>query len=113
MGSIQDIRGQLRQNKPLRNGSGTTQRPCAQHVAVHHTNNDSMANRSYDNYGIGFSPAAQWNVRFNSDSVGCDPGFGNRVFENVVIRRDNTDGMPRTGELPIKSHTAIILSQDE
>lgn len=104
-----------------------------QHVNVHHVNNNdkviafhrwenggpgddvivvvNMADRSYDNYNIGFPSEGYWQIRFNSDWNGYSPDFGNHPGYNTTASWGSSDGMPFNSNIGIGPYSAIILSQ--
>jgi 1,4-alpha-glucan branching enzyme len=117
-----------------RNWFDTSRGLRGQHVHVHHVNNNdkviafhrwenggprdsvivvaSLSNTGYKSYRIGFPREGKWRVRFNSDWVGYDPGFGNHFSYDTVAHRGKRDEMPCNGNVGIGPYTVIILSQD-
>lgn len=117
-----------------RNWFNNTRGLRGQHVHVHHLNNNdkviafhrwenggpgddviviaNMANRSYDNYNIGFPKAGLWKVRFNSDWNGYGSDFGNHFSYPANAYPGSKDGMLYNGNVGIGPYSVIILSQD-
>jgi 1,4-alpha-glucan branching enzyme len=117
-----------------RNKDGNTRGLCSQFVHVHHVNDGdkvlafhrwdqggpgdsvivvaNMANRSYDNYSIGFPREGLWRVRFNSDYQGYDEGFGNHLGYDTAATPGDRDTMPYHGNVGIGPYSVVILSQD-
>lgn len=104
-----------------------------EHINVHHVNNTdkviafhrwenggpgddvlivaNFANRSYDNYALGFPRAGSWRVRFNSDWQGYSTDFGNQPGYDTWADGDSLDGMPFHGSIGIGPYSVLILSQ--
>ncbi len=103
------------------------------HVNVHHVNDNNkviafhrwenggpgddviivinMANRSYDNYNIGFPCQGTWKVRLNSDWSGYSPDFGSHPRNDTTAGRVDKDGMHYNSSIGIGPYCFIILSQ--
>lgn len=68
----------------------------------------NLANRAYDNYGLGFPREGRWRVRFNSDWIGYSSDFGNHA---------SFDTLSTVGPHALScghrawTYTAVILSQ--
>ena len=117
-----------------RNWFNNTRGLRGRHVHIHHLNNNdkviafhrwenggpgddvivvaNMANRSYDNYNIGFPKAELWKVRFNSDWNGYSSDFGNHLSYRTYAHPGSKDGMFFNGNVSIGPYSIIILSQD-
>ncbi|MFC1716499.1 alpha-amylase family glycosyl hydrolase [Candidatus Poribacteria bacterium] len=117
-----------------RNWHNNTRGLRGQHVNVHHINNEdkviafhrwenggpgddvivvaNMANRSYQSYRIGFPRGGSWKVRFNSDSIGYSPDFGNHPGYDTTANSGDRDGMRYSGDVGIGPYSVIMLSQD-
>lgn len=72
----------------------------------------NMANRSYDQYRLGFPLPGIWKVRLNSDWIGYDPDFTNHPSGEVSAKKGGKDGMACNGHIGIGPYGFIILSQD-
>ena len=116
------------------NDQGLTTGLCGQHLDIYHVNHQdqvlafhrweqggpgdsvvvavNMANLSLDGYEIGFPSPGLWRVRFNSDWVGYDPGFGNHPSHDTTARPGDQDGLPAKGRMGMGPYSVIILSQD-
>jgi 1,4-alpha-glucan branching enzyme len=71
----------------------------------------NMANRAYDSYIVGFPRDGMWHVRFNSDSNGYSPDFGNHPSSDTWSNAGSQDGMPCHASIGIGPYSGIILSQ--
>jgi 1,4-alpha-glucan branching enzyme len=118
-----------------RNWHNNTAGLCGPNVHVHHLNNKdkviafhrwenggagddvivvaNMANRTYDNYTIGFPEGKLWKVRLNSDWNGYDADFGNHFSYHSRAHLGRRDGMLYHGNIGIGPYSVIILSQDD
>ncbi len=72
----------------------------------------NFANRSYDNYTLGFPRAGRWRVRFNSDWQGYSTEFGNQAGYDPTTSDGAQDGMPFNANIGIGPYSVLILSQD-
>lgn len=118
-----------------RNWDNKTRGLSGQNVNVYHVNNTdkviayhrwanggagddvlvlvNFADRTYDNYHLGFPRGGTWRVRFNSDWRGYSALFGDHSSFDVLARADNAaDGMQCGGSIGLGNYTCIILSQD-
>ena len=73
----------------------------------------NMANRSYENYNIGFPRSGFWKVRFNSDWNGYDPDFNNFISNDTEAVRGRKDRMLFNANISIGNYSVIIFSQDK
>jgi 1,4-alpha-glucan branching enzyme len=73
----------------------------------------NFANRSYDNYALGFPRAGLWRVRFNSDWQGYSPDYGNKLGYDTVAGTGSRDGMPFQANIGLGPYSVLILSQDQ
>ena len=116
-----------------RNVHGTTAGLKGQHTNVFHVNDGdkllawhrwdqggtgddviivaNFANVSWPSYRIGMPAAGTWSLRFNSDWVGYDPGYGGWPTHDVQASASPHDGMPASGSLSIGPYTSLIFSQ--
>jgi 1,4-alpha-glucan branching enzyme len=118
-----------------RNWDNKTRGLSGQNVNVYHVNNTdkviayhcwanggagddvlvlvNFANRTYDNYHLGFPRVGTWRVRFNSDWRGYSALFGDHSSFDVLAQADSAaDGMQCGGSIGLGNYTCIILSQD-
>ncbi len=115
------------------NREGNTRGLCAQHIDVHHVNQDRKviayhrwdqagdgdsvviaANFSTEpcrDYRIGLPAAGQWLVRFNSDRQAYDAEFSGLGEAPVTAEPQAYDGLPASGVIELAPYSAIILSQ--
>lgn len=118
-----------------RNWYNNTRGLRGQNVNVHHINNsDKMiafhrwdqggpspgddtivvvncADRSWNDYLIGFPAGGTWQVRFNSDSRFYSTDFGDFGSTAVQANAGWRDGMAYTGSVAIAPYSVLILSQ--
>jgi 1,4-alpha-glucan branching enzyme len=116
-----------------RNWSNTTRGLKGQNLNFHHRNDSdkviawhrwdqggpgddvvvilNFANRTYDNYVIGFPGDGKWRVRFNSDWSGYSSDFSNHPSLDTVAAAGPKDGMPFQAAVGLGPYTAVILSQ--
>lgn len=116
------------------NGNDNTRGLCGHHVDVHHVNDKNkviafhrweqggrgdsvvivinMANRSYDQYRIGFPSPGIWKVRLNSDWTGYNSDFTNYPAVEVTAKKGGKDGMPFNGNIGIGPYSFLLFSQD-
>lgn len=116
-----------------RNWHDNTRGLRGQHINVHHVNDwdkliafhrwadggpgddvivvANFANRSYDNYKIGFPRPGMWRVRFNSDWGGYDAEFGSHLGYDTEAVPGPLDGMPCRANIGIGPYSVLILSQ--
>jgi 1,4-alpha-glucan branching enzyme len=73
----------------------------------------NMANRSYEHYTLGVPRGGWWRVRFNSDWIGYDPGFGEQPTFDTMAWPTTIDGMASAVDIGIGPYTCVILSQDD
>jgi 1,4-alpha-glucan branching enzyme len=73
----------------------------------------NFANRSYDNYALGFPRPGLWRVRFNSDWQGYSPDYGNKLGYDTVAGTGSRDGMPFQANIGLGPYSVLILSQDQ
>jgi len=73
----------------------------------------NLANRSHENYRIGFPRAGRWTLRLNSDAKVYDPEFTDFPSTEVQADGNGMDGMPAGGSLGIGAYTVLVYSQDE
>jgi 1,4-alpha-glucan branching enzyme len=117
-----------------RNFVNNTRGLRGQNIHVHHINNTdkliafhrwqvggpgddtliiaNFANRSYDNYNLGFPREGLWRVRFNSDSLNYSPDFGNHSSYDTYASHGARDSMPFQANIGIGPYSVLILSQD-
>lgn len=117
-----------------RNWYNQTRGLRGQHINVHHINNSdkviayhrweaggagddvvviaNFANRSYDDYLLGFPRDGLWCVRFNSDWMGYGSDFSNHSSFDTLASTSTRDGMPCQANVGIGPYSVIILSQD-
>lgn len=116
-----------------RNMQGRTRGLVAQHINVHHVDNECkiIAFHRYHNGGagddvivvanfanakqsarIGLPRAGIWRRRFNSDLKLYDPEFGDGDVGRVLTEKSKADGMAISAEITISPYTALIFSQD-
>lgn len=118
-----------------RNWSNQTGGLRGQNLNVHHLNNTdkligyhrwgsggpgddvvvvaNFANRSYQNYSLGFPRSGLWRVRFNSDWQGYSADYGNQFGYDTMAGGNSQDGMPCQGNVGIGPYSVLILSQDQ
>ncbi|KAK3614323.1 hypothetical protein LTR56_027326 [Elasticomyces elasticus] len=73
----------------------------------------NFANRSFENYLLGFPRQGRWHVRFNSDWKGYSPDFGGHQTSDVDATTDSVaDGMHCGGSISFGKYSCVILSQD-
>ncbi|HSO28222.1 MAG TPA: alpha-amylase family glycosyl hydrolase, partial [Anaerolineales bacterium] len=72
----------------------------------------NFADKSLENYRIGFPQGGLWKVRFNSDSDHYDAGFGNFAAYDVDAGEPGYDGVPASGKIAIGPYTVLIYSKD-
>jgi 1,4-alpha-glucan branching enzyme len=72
----------------------------------------NLANRSYENYSLGFPRAGLWRVRFNSDWQGYSADFGNHPGYDTVAGDGPQDQMPCHASVAIGPYSVLILSQE-
>lgn len=68
---------------------------------------------AHQSYRIGLPRGGRWRVRFNSDYIGYDFGFGNVPGLDSDADPIRWDDMPASAEIGIGGYSALILSQDE
>jgi 1,4-alpha-glucan branching enzyme len=71
----------------------------------------NFANRTYDNYVIGFPRGDTWNLRFNSDWSGYSSDFNNHASFDTFAVIGHKDGMPFQAPVGLGPYSAVILSQ--
>jgi 1,4-alpha-glucan branching enzyme len=121
-----------------RNTFGNTKGLAGPHVQVHHVNDidkviayhrwqeggpldsvvvlASFTNREFDSgYRFGLPHEGRWMVRFNSDWKGYSSDFHDVGQEEVAVdaEKEERDGFPFTGELPLGPYGFIVLSQEK
>jgi 1,4-alpha-glucan branching enzyme len=69
--------------------------------------------RVYDAYRVGLPRSGRWRVRFNSDSIGYDFGFGNVPGYDTETDWIPWDNMPVSATIGIGQYAVLILSQDD
>lgn len=116
-----------------RNWFNNTRGLQGQNINVYHINNDdkvmayhrwdrggqgddviivlNMADKTYDNYSIGFPRQGNWFIRFNSDWNGFSSDFGNHPGYDTATNSEEKDGMQFSGNIGIGPYSALILSQ--
>jgi 1,4-alpha-glucan branching enzyme len=72
----------------------------------------NLANRAYASYAIGFPRGGIWRVRFNSDSSGYSPDFGDHLGYDTVADPGFCDGLDFRGNLGLAPYGALILTQE-
>ena len=117
-----------------RNWYNTTAGLRGQHINVHHINDAdkvigyhrwdqggagddvivvaNFADRSYDNYRLGFPRGGMWRVRFNSDWNGYSSDFGSHLGYDTMATDPGTDGMWYSANVGIGPYSFLILSQE-
>lgn len=73
----------------------------------------NLANRSHENYQIGFPRSGLWKLRFNSDWEGYHHSFENYPTRDCEAMSGERDNLPGNGALALGPYSAVIFSQDE
>jgi 1,4-alpha-glucan branching enzyme len=71
----------------------------------------NFGDRSYPRYNIGFPRGGNWWVRFNSDYLGYDGGFGAQDAYDTTAHWGPRDGMQFSADVGIAPYSLVILSQ--
>lgn len=117
-----------------KNATGVTKGLTGQHVKIMHANNgekvvafhrwseggpkDSVvvvanfANRTLENYNIGFPEKGLWKVRFNSDWKGYDNEFGDNYSYDTETYNSMEEAEDYNANVSLAPYSVIILSRD-
>lgn len=117
-----------------RNVQGHTRGLTGQHIHISHVNNHdkviafqrwseggagdhvvvvaNFANRTVEDYVVGFPAAGQWKLRFDSHSTHYDQTYEGQVSQDVVAIEGDYDGLPAQAKVALAPYSVVIFSQD-
>lgn len=72
----------------------------------------NLANRTREDYQLGFPTLGQWKLRFNSDWQGYSDVFQNTATSDANAEAVAYDGHPASAKITIGPYSVLIFSQD-
>jgi 1,4-alpha-glucan branching enzyme len=73
----------------------------------------NFANRSWDDYRVGFVRQGTWRLRFNSDARYYSEDFGDFPSGDVTPVADDHDGLPFSASVKLAPYSVLIYSEDK
>ncbi|CAD71645.1 1,4-alpha-glucan branching enzyme [Rhodopirellula baltica SH 1] len=114
------------------NNDGLSKGLTGQHIVMHHVNeNDKVvafvrraedpqddvvvlanfANRSWDQYEIGFPDSGDWQLKLNTDWSGYDQDFDDHPVEHVDATEQPYDGLAARAEVSFGAYAVLVYTR--
>jgi 1,4-alpha-glucan branching enzyme len=72
----------------------------------------NFANRSIEDYALGFPREGLWNLRFDSHAAVYADDYTDQVSADVEAAGEGAQGLPASGLVSVAPYSALIYSQD-